>query len=120
MISTLTLLEFNTKIHDTEKKGPVKSMANKPIVIDFYADWCGPCKAMYPTMERLSEEFLEKIDFYKINVDGKDGATLSKLFNIRSIPTVIYIHSDSEKTISALTGNVQETVIRTKLEEILS
>ena len=66
-----------------------KFLGNKPAVIDFYATWCGPCKALSPILEEVSEEYAGKVDIYKVNVDEEQE--LSRMFEIRSIPTLFFI-----------------------------
>ena len=66
-----------------------KFLGNKPAVIDFYAAWCGPCKALSPILEEVSEEYAGKVDIYKVNVD--DEQELSRMFEIRSIPTLFFV-----------------------------
>ena len=62
---------------------------DKPALIDFYAAWCGPCKALAPILEELSEEYAGKVDIYKVNVDTEEE--LAAAFGIRSIPTLYFI-----------------------------
>ena len=62
---------------------------DKLLVVDFYATWCGPCKAMAPHLERIAEEYDGKIDVYKVDVDQEPE--LSAVFNIRSVPTLLFI-----------------------------
>ena len=69
--------------------GEWKFLGNRPAVIDFYATWCGPCKALSPILEEVSEEYDGKVDIYKVNVD--DEQELSRMFEIRSIPTLFFI-----------------------------
>ena len=73
-----------------------KFLGNKPALIDFYASWCGPCKALSPILEELSDDFAGKVDIYKVNVD--DEQELAHFFGIRSIPTLIFIDSSGEMT----------------------
>lgn len=61
---------------------------NEVVLIDFYADWCGPCKAIHPTLEKLAEEFDGKATIAKVNVD--ENPELSAQFKIRSIPTLLF------------------------------
>ena len=61
----------------------------RPAVVDFYAEWCGPCRMLAPILEEVSNEYKGKVDFYKVNVD--DENELAAHFAIRSIPTLIFI-----------------------------
>lgn len=61
--------------------------SDKPVVVDFYADWCGPCKAVAPILEELAKEHSDKVKFVKLNVDEAKNTAAS--FGIMSIPTVI-------------------------------
>jgi thioredoxin 1 len=62
---------------------------NEPCVIDFYADWCGPCKRVSPIMEEMAKKYQGKIKVYKVNVDKENK--LAAVFQIRSIPAVLFI-----------------------------
>ena len=64
-------------------------LGDKPALIDFYAAWCGPCKALAPILEELSEEYAGKVDIYKVNVDTEEE--IAAAFGIRSIPTLYFI-----------------------------
>ncbi|MDO4756172.1 MAG: thioredoxin [Parabacteroides sp.] len=66
-----------------------KFLGDKPAVIDFYAAWCGPCKALAPVLEELAADYAGKVDIYKVNVD--DEEELASLFKIRTIPTLLFI-----------------------------
>lgn len=90
-----------------------KFIGNKPAVIDFYADWCGPCNMVAPIMDDISKEYDEKVDFYKINVDEENE--LSAYFGIRSIPTILFIkgNGDIMRTTGAMSRDrLREAVIR--------
>lgn len=64
-------------------------LGNKPALVDFYAPWCGPCKMLLPVLEELAEEYADKIDIYKVNVEEEQE--LAAEFGIRSIPTLLFI-----------------------------
>ena len=85
----LTTTEFKSKIFDYENEKEWKFAGNLPALIDFYADWCGPCKAIAPTLQELAKEFAGKIVIYK--VDTEIESELSAVFNIRSIPSLLFI-----------------------------
>lgn len=77
------------KIHDFAKSpNTFKFKGNRPAVVDFYADWCRPCKRIAPIMEELSVTYKDKIDFYKVNVD-KEGE-LAMIHSVQSIPVVMF------------------------------
>lgn len=69
-------------------------LGDKPALIDFYAAWCGPCKALSPVLEELSEEYAGKVDIYKVNVDEEES--LAEAFGIRSIPTLYFIPMEGQ------------------------
>ena len=85
----MTLEVFKEKIFDFEKEQEWKFKGNLPVIIDFYADWCGPCKMVAPVLEELSNEYKGQVDIYK--VDTEKEADLSSLFGIQSIPTFLFI-----------------------------
>ena len=88
-VKKLTTQEFKDLIFDytTEKEWNFKG--SKPAIIDFYADWCGPCKMVAPALEQLSEEYDGKLDIFKIDTDKEQE--LSAVFGIQSIPTFLFI-----------------------------
>jgi thioredoxin len=87
-----------------------------PVLLDFYADWCGPCQTLLPTIDKLSKEYEGKIEIQKVNVD--QNSELAKKFEVRSIPASFFMKD--AKVIDKLNGAVPEAVIREKLEAILN
>lgn len=85
----LTKKEFLDRIFDYENKQEWEFNGERPVVIDFYADWCGPCKMLTPIMEELSKEYEGLIDIYK--VDTEEEQELAGVFGIRSIPSVLFV-----------------------------
>ena len=79
--------------YTTEKEWNYKSEV--PAVIDFYADWCGPCKVVAPVLEELSEEYEEKVDIYKCDTEVEQE--LSGIFGIRSIPSILFVPTMDKK-----------------------
>ena len=86
----LTKAEFLSKVFNYEKN-PTEWVyeGDKPCIIDFYADWCGPCKRVAPILEELAKEYGDKIIIYKIDVDKENE--LAATFGIQSIPTILFV-----------------------------
>jgi thioredoxin len=85
----LSAQQFKEKIFDYEKGEEWKFEGEHAAIVDFYANWCGPCKAIAPILEELSEEYKGKLDIFKI--DTEKETELSQLFGIQSIPTLLFI-----------------------------
>lgn len=85
----LTKQTFIEEVFDYQNNEEWKYKGKLPAIIDFYAEWCGPCKAVAPTLEQLSEEYDNKVEIYKIDTDKEPE--LSELFGIQSIPTFLFI-----------------------------
>ncbi|PWL24540.1 MAG: thioredoxin [Fluviicola sp. XM-24bin1] len=85
----LTTDKFKEEIFNYEKNEEWEYQDSVPAIIDFYADWCGPCKAVAPILEELSEEYDGKLKIYK--VDTEVERELSAVFGIRSIPSLLFI-----------------------------
>ncbi len=93
MATQLTMDLFKEKISDLDEDFNFKG--DKPAVIDFYADWCGPCKMVAPVIEELTEEFKGRIDIYKVNTDQE--SELATAFQIQSIPSILFIPLEGEQ-----------------------
>ena len=89
MPELLTKETFLAKVFNYEENKEWKFEGDKPAIIDFYADWCGPCKMVAPIMEELAREYDGKIDVYKINTDEQQE--LAGAFGIQSIPSILFI-----------------------------
>lgn len=87
-MENLTIETFKEKVFDFEKNTEWTFVGSKPAVIDFYADWCNPCKMVAPILEELSTEY-PNIDFYKVNTEEQNE--LAAEFGIRSIPSIFFI-----------------------------
>lgn len=86
----LTKAEFLAKVANFEANPTEwKYLGDKPAVIDFYADWCGPCKAIAPTLEELAAEYDGQVYIYKINTEKEPE--LAAAFGIRSIPSLLFV-----------------------------
>lgn len=90
----LTTQGFKETVFDYETKKDWKYQGTLPAIIDFYADWCGPCKMVAPILEELSKEYEGKLLIYKVNTDIEQE--LSAVFGIQSIPTLLFIDANGE------------------------
>ena len=88
----LTAEKFKSDIFDYTKEKEWKFKGERPAIIDFYADWCGPCKMVGPILEELSDEYDGQVDIYK--VDTEVERELASVFQIRSIPSILFIPVD--------------------------
>jgi thioredoxin len=89
MTEHLTKETFKSKVFDYEKNKEWKFEGEKPCIVDFYADWCGPCKMVSPVLEELAKDFDGKMDVYKVNTEEEQE--LAAAFGIRSIPSFLFI-----------------------------
>ncbi len=88
-MENLNLLTFKEKIFDFEKDSDWVFKGTKPAIVDFYADWCGPCKMLAPVLAEISKEYEGIIDVYKIDTEKEQE--LSSVFGISSIPSILFI-----------------------------
>lgn len=94
-VSHLTYKEFLNKVWDFEKEPQTFVYKGKlPAIIDFYADWCGPCRKTAPVLEKLANEYDGKMVVYKINVDQEKD--LAAAFQVRSIPALLFIPTEGQ------------------------
>ena len=89
MIEHLTKETFLNKIFNYEKNKEWKFEGEKPCIIDFYADWCGPCKVVAPVLEELSKDYDGKIYVFKVDTEAEQE--LASVFGIRSIPSFLFV-----------------------------
>lgn len=94
MVEHLTAETFKTKVFDYEKNKDWKYIGDKPCIIDFYANWCGPCKMVAPILEELAKEYEGKLHVYK--VDTEDQRELSAAFGIQSIPSLLFVPTEGQ------------------------
>jgi len=111
----LTLETFKTKVFDFEKNKEWKFEGDKPCIIDFYADWCGPCKMVAPVLEELSKDYKGRVDIYK--VDTESESELSSVFGIRSIPSILFVPKDGQPQMAA--GAMPKASFEKAIEDVL-
>jgi thioredoxin 1 len=115
MTQQMTKQDSLEKIFDYENSHEWNYKGSLPAVIDFYADWCAPCKMVAPIMEELSEEYNGQVNFYK--VDTSSEAELSGAFGIRSIPSILFIPKSGKPLMAAgaLPKNQMKDIIESEL-----
>ncbi|HEY5569850.1 MAG TPA: thioredoxin [Bacteroidales bacterium] len=110
----LTKADFYKKVADLDLK-EWKYLGDKPAVIDFYATWCGPCKAVAPIMEELAAEYNGKVIIYKVDVDKEPA--LAAAFGIQSIPTMLFVPMTGKPQMSK--GAMPKTSLKQAIEDLL-
>ena len=122
MTELLTKETFLKKVFNFQENKEWKFEGDKPCIIDFYADWCGPCKMIAPILEEISEEYKGKIDVYKVDTEVEQE--LAAAFAVRSIPTLLFCPMDEMPQMAqgALPKHNLEEVIKDvlKVEKPLS
>ena len=115
MTVKLTTEEFRTKVFDYAANEEWKYAGVLPAIVDFYADWCGPCKMVAPLLEQLAKQYEGKLLIYK--VDTETESELAAVFDIRSIPSFLFIPLEGRPMmqVGALSKNMFEKVIEEHL-----
>lgn len=103
MVNQFTSENFETEV--------LKS--DKPVFVDFFADWCGPCKMMSPVIDKLSDEFDGKIKVGKVNVD--DYPELAEKYNVMSIPNMVFIKNG--EVVDRVIGAIPKAAMKQKFEQ---
>lgn len=111
----LTKDEFQSKVFDFENNKEWKYSGDLPAIIDFYADWCGPCKMVAPVLEDLSKEYDGKLHIYKVNTDQEQE--LSSAFGISSIPSILFIPMDGQPQMAQ--GALPKTALKNVIKDLL-
>ena len=102
---------FANKVADLSKEW--KYLGDKPAVVDFYADWCGPCKAISPILEEIAKEYAGELYIYKVNVDN--DPYIADSFNIQAIPTLLFIPMEGRYKVQ--TGGVAKEELANLIKE---
>ncbi len=115
MVENLTKETFKEKVFNYEVNQDWKYEGDLPCIIDFYADWCGPCKMVEPILNELSEEYDGKIKFYRVNTDQEQE--LAALFGIRSIPSLLFVPVGEQPQMAV--GALPKEAFKQAIKEVL-
>ena len=111
MISQVKMLDVDKSAFEKEV------LKNRlPVLVDFWAPWCGPCRIVGPVLEKLSKEYINKLKFAKLNVD--DSQEIAAQFDVRGIPCMIIFKNGHE--LDRVIGSYPEAELRKKIDLILS
>ncbi|MCB2220124.1 MAG: thioredoxin [Bacteroidetes bacterium] len=112
----LTVETFKEKVFDYETNSDQWVFeGDKPCIVDFYADWCKPCKLIAPIMEELAEEYKGQVNIYKVNTE--EQRELSRVFGIRSIPSVLFIPMEGKPQMTQ--GALPKETFKQVIDEFL-
>lgn len=113
-VTVLTEAMYKSTVEDFSTE-EWKYLGKMPAIVDFYADWCGPCRQMGPVLEEIAKEYAGKIVVYKVNVD--EAQALSRSYGIRSIPAFLLIPSEGEPQMAV--GSMPKAEFKKRIEAAL-
>ena len=111
----LTKESFKEKVFNFELNKEWKFEGKVPAIIDFYADWCGPCKMVAPILEELQTEYGDKLNIYKVNTEEQQE--LAGMFGIQSIPSILFVPSEGQPQMAL--GALPKETFRSAINDVL-
>lgn len=115
MLEHLTKETFKEKVFNFEVNKEWKFEGKTPCMIDFYADWCGPCKMVAPVLEELQKEYGDKLVIYKVDTEAEQE--LSAMFGIQSIPSLLFVPVDGQPQMAM--GALPKSTFEQAIAEVL-
>ncbi len=115
MIEHLTRETFKTKVFNFDENKDWKFEGDKPCLIDFYADWCQPCKVVAPILEELQEEYKDDLNIYKVNTEQEQE--LAGMFGVKSIPSLLFVPKDDQPQMAL--GALPKDSLEKAINEVL-
>lgn len=116
MVEHLTAETFKEKVFDYVNNKEWKYSGDKPCLIDFYANWCGPCKMVAPVLDELSKEYGDKLDIFKVDTEAE--RELSAVFGIQSIPSFLFVPMNGQPQMAM--GALPKDTFEKAIKEVLS
>lgn len=114
MTAHLTKDEFKSKVFDYEKNREWKYEGELPCIIDFYADWCAPCRIVAPVLEEIAGEYAGKLNVYKVNTEHEQE--LAAVFGIRSIPSILFVPKEGQPQMAV--GALPKQTIEKAIQDV--
>ena len=111
----LTKESFKTKVFNFELNREWKFEGKVPAIIDFYANWCGPCKMVAPILEELQSEYGDKLNIFKVN--NEEQQELSSMFGIQSIPSILFVPIDGQPQMAM--GALPKDTFKSAINDVL-
>jgi len=115
MLEHLTKETFKEKVFNFETQKEWKFEGNRPCLIDFYADWCQPCKIIAPVLEQLQEEYKDQLDIYKVNTE--EQRELAGMFGIQSIPSLLFVPMEDQPQMAM--GALPKDTLEKAIKDVL-
>jgi len=115
MSERINTAQFKEKVFNYEQSSDWKYSGDLPAIVDFYADWCGPCKMIAPVLDQLSTAYAGKLHVYKVNTD--EEPELSAAFGIQSIPTILFIPKEGKP--QAAQGALPKAALEKAVKDVL-
>jgi thioredoxin 1 len=112
----LTNETFKEKVFNYETNKEWKFEGETPAIIDFYADWCAPCKMIAPILEELKDEYGDKLDIFKVNTE--EQRELASVFGVQSIPSLLFIPKEGQPQMAM--GALPKETFKQAISEVLS
>ena len=115
MAKNISTQEFKDLVFDYESNKEWKFSGDLPCIIDFYADWCGPCKMVAPILDQLSTEYEGKLNIYKVDTEAEPE--LAQAFGIQSIPSILFVPQEGQPQMAQ--GALPKPSLVKAIEEVL-
>lgn len=115
MLEHLTTETFKEKVFNYDINKEWKFEGDKPCLIDFYADWCGPCRMVAPILEELAQEYEGKLNIYKVDTDKEQE--LAMVFGIQSIPSLLFVPKDGQPQMAM--GALPKETFKRAIKDVL-